>query len=644
MMEMSSLNPDKVAFEEAYLEKVHLCRELLRQGVDDCVAQLQVLALSSSKHGELDFRTGFEEILDQIGSTLFRATKPFTETYGPEFEFYYWPGYHSILVDDQDDKRITLWENGPDGRIRCGVGFSSKEEPYKIANTAIWFEKALTQSEEDLISGSFAPGGTHAWVSQDNLFLQGPIREHLIALVLNAAENHAYESKRGIFRVQLDLNDLSHWGERIASYLNDQDLIIANKDWPVPHDDSSAVVVPDVVSIRYNLYNIWLAASFDLLDLNTPWVKRAIQQVKDNGLIRLADRLRENGDVMAYSRPTPFRWWYTLSLEKSVEVTGKPEPLGTAMFLSSHPLNAAYLNCATSFVNEMYFRMRDLESNQKAGVAGQLRQARIFAHQTAGLITVPWNDPGRTDLEPESQFLLWMAVTLLTQIWGSTRLDPRQAINDDVEFYEWQDLDTLDMLNKIASFALLQGLQRASKAPKPSKDASVEAVNWRAAKLAAVLLQDSDRITSLRHRLGFIIPSQPTHAWMSYKGFILCFHHSLWQATHHAFKASLEVESERYLWMDWDETSVTIWNRAFVSPESKTFSSPDSRRKKKSTDREFLDLLQVRLNEVFAVDGPEEVKAEGSEYPSGVWRTIITYKENPHNDSPPPNRSQGIDS
>jgi hypothetical protein len=99
------------------------------------------------------------------------------------------------------------------------------------------------------------------------------------------------------------------------------------------------------------------------------------------------------------------------------------------------------------------------------------------------------------------------------------------------------------------------------------------------------------------------------------KGFILCFHHGLWQATHHAFKASLDGSHECYLWIEWDHTSLTIWNRSSVVNGSK----------KKSSDREFLDFLETRLDNVFFIDGPKEVEDEQSKEKSKLWRTTITY-------------------
>ncbi|HEX8163567.1 MAG TPA: hypothetical protein VF538_16980 [Pyrinomonadaceae bacterium] len=611
---------------EEYYEEVHAAREVIKAGADLCLKKFQEL-IKAQKPERTNYRTEFQEVFKIIGRTLFNAAEPFLEEkWGQrEFNFYYWPGYESVLTDDPSDKRITLmWDKSPDGEIRCGAGYrltsDSVDRDYPESGSSLWFERALTVCPEDRGGKHFIPGGTHGWVSQDNLLLDTERRrDSLTALEVRVSDRNACELKRGIVHIQLSADDYSHWGTTVARYLNDRDLIICNKDWPVPLEGDSDGESRRDQYIRRKLYNVWLAATFDI-DWRGEWLDDFLRQLERRGLSRLSERLRKDASEREYVKPPPYRWWYTLRLDNSVESDGTLQPLGSAMFLSSAKLPPVYLYIAASFINRMYFQMRDLERatklTQEAGIAGQKRQARIFSHQTAGLITVPWNDPGRTHLEEESQYLLWMAVTLVTQIWGTTNFKPRQPISSDAEFRDWKELKTIDILDKVISFALLQGLQRASKAPTPKDDPASWRLNWQAVEIARDLLQQrSSRIASLRERLGLQLSSALPKDWMICKGFILCFHHGLWQATHHAFKASLDGSHECYLWIEWDHTSLTIWNRSSVVNGSK----------KKSSDREFLDFLETRLDNVFFIDGPKEVEDEQSKEKSKLWRTTITY-------------------
>jgi hypothetical protein len=611
--------------EERHKEEVHAAREAIKAGADLCLKKFQQL-MKTQKSDTPSFGTEFQAVLRIIGQTLFNATAPLLkeEWERREFSFYYWPGYESVLTDDPSDKRITLmWKESPDGEIRCGAGYrltaDSVEVNYPESGSSLWFERALSVCNQSEPHESFIPGGTHGWISQDNLLLDTEAgREFLTALEVQVSDRNECEIRRGIVHIQLDPNDRAHWGTIVARYLNDRDLIICNNDWPVPIEDLSESNIQRDQYIRRKLYNIWLAASFDI-NWRGAWFEVFLKQLERKGLARLSERLQKDAQEREYSKTPSYRWWYTLPLDNSVDNKGKLQPLGSAMFLSSSRLPPIFLYIAASFISRIYFQMRDLERAtkiaQEAGFEGQKRQASVFAHQTAGLITVPWNDPGRLMLAEESQFLLWMAVTLLTKIWGTAKFDPREPVSADTQFQRWKTSEPKNVLNKVISFSLLQGLQRASKAPKPNEDPAAWRLNWKAAKRAVEVLQQGDRIEFLRKTLGFALPTDPVRQWMIYQGFILCFHHSLWQATNHAFKASLETNHERYLWLEWDDASITIWNRSALKTPSNT----------RSSDRDFLDFLERRLNSVFVIDGP----SDASDTQTGVdriWRTTITYE------------------
>ncbi len=618
---------------DEHYESVHESREILRAGSERCLSQLKLLMSPLFNSQNLDFRVVFRRMFWEMGSALFDAAAPFLkqEWEHRNLNFYFWPGYDSILHGDPKNKRITvLWEDSPDSTILCGAGFQLTKDGttrYKESNTSLWFQRALTVCEES--NGQFVPGGTHGWVAQDNLKILDTEKttedwDFLTALVVQARKDGIsdYSAHRGFARLQLRHQDCRTWGKLGSRWLNDKSKVICDENWPTPIESKVDRAKSDrergrLNIIRQKLYNIWLAATFDI-EWRTEWFFRFLKQLRYRELNSLADRLQRNPLDQAHLREPPFRWWYTLWLESSLEkLTGK-QPLGSAMFLSSAELPPAYIYLATAFVNEIYFQMRDVESTsrieQVGRFEGQEKQASIFAHQTVGLITEPWVDPARKELKEESQFSLWMAKTLVTEIWGSVKVDAEGSIcsGRDADFPEWDGLTPGDLLERILSPALFQGLRRASKAPPPSDDVELDDLNWKSKKLATKLLyRRSDRDALLRERLGLRLPVDPPPDWTTYKGFMLSFYHSVWQATHHALKASLEEGNEPYLWIEWEPRRVVIYNRA--ASIAGAAGSPK--------DRRFLDILQWKLGGSFTIDGPEPATEDKT-----VWRTAINYQ------------------
>ncbi|MDX6404506.1 MAG: hypothetical protein QOH70_1961 [Blastocatellia bacterium] len=620
---------------DEHYESVHESREILRDASVLCVKKLRVIVSPLTRPmfnaDSLDFRDVFRDILEVMGLALFNATEPFLKEQWEQrtLNFYFWPGYDSILHDEPKSKRITLlWEDSPDRTILCGSGHQLTKDPsYKESNTSLWFERALTICEE--ANGLFVPGGTHAWVGQDNLKILDTEKaaedwDYLSALRVQIIKDgvNAYSAKRGFALLQFRDQDYSSWGKLGARWLNDRSRIISRETWPTPLESKVDTTKSEREKIqlqifRQQLYNIWLAATFDI-DWRTDWFFTFLKRLRRRGLNALAARLEREPLDQTYLRKPPFRWWYTLQLESSLEKTTGTEALGSAMFLSSAELPAAYIYLATAFVNEMYFQMRDVERTfrieQVAELAGQDKQASIFAHQTVGLITEPWVDPARRKLKEESQFSLWMAKTLVTEIWGSVDLDSEGSIweGSGADFPEWEGLNPREMLEKILSPAMFQGLRRAAKAPRLSGDSELDDLNERSKKLATNLLyKRAERGVMLRRRLGLRLPEGLPPDWTTYKGFMLSFYHIVWQATHHALKASLEEGNEPYLWIEWDTKRVTVFNR---SPSIALAIAPPK-------DKRFLDILQSKLRSSFIIEGPEPTNEDQT-----IWRTAISYR------------------
>jgi hypothetical protein len=617
---------------DEHYERVHKAQEILREGSDRCLNQLKLLVKPLFNSQNLDSKVVFRQMFLEMGGALFRATKPFLreEWEQRSLNFYFWPGYDSILHDDPKSKRITLvWEDSPDREILCGAGYQLTKDgiaEYREANTSLWFQRALTVCEEK--RGRFIPGGTHAWIAQENLKIRDTEKteegwDSLTALLVQVREDHIshYSAHRGVARLQLSDQDYRSWGKLGSRWLNDKSKIICDKNWPTPIETKVDRTKSDkekrrLQIVRQKLYNIWLAATFDI-EWRTDWFYTFLRQLRYRDLNSLADRLQRDPLDQALLKNPPFRWWYTLGLASSVEKLTGTQPLGSAMILASAEIPTAYIYLATAFVNETYFRIRDVESALKFEEVGkfwgQERQASIFAHQTVGLITEPWVDPARRDLKEESQFSLWMAKTLVTEIWGSVKLEAEGSIcsGAGADFPEWESLSPRGLLERILSPALFQGLRRAAKAPPPSDDVELDELNWRSKKIATKLLyKRSDRDALLRERLGLVLPEDSPPGWTTFKGFMLSFYHSVWQATHHALKASLEEGKEPYLWIEWDLRKVVIYNRA----ASITMGIGPAK------DRRFLDILEQKLDGSFTIEGPEPTDKDET-----VWRTTINY-------------------
>jgi hypothetical protein len=370
------------------------------------------------------------------------------------------------------------------------------------------------------------------------------------------------------------------------------------------------------------------------------------------GLTRETSYPRELVETFSRLRKHEYRYWYTLVLKKTAELpdlkrapaepghTGReayaphragdepkdvPTELGSAMILSSVKLPDDFLHVIKLWVESIYLEIRAVETSillrDKANMDGQLKQARQFAHQTSGLITTPWLDDHRKDLSDWSQFSLWMAKTLITQIWGTATIKYNDRIQDD--YLEWGRLKPKDVLKRVINLSLEYAIQRATKASRTTGDDAIDEFNWEFMEESVVLSGKDDRVPRIRERLGVSLPPREPMGWMEYKAFVLFFYHALWQAAHHAMRAaSVDKGLAPYLWMEWDASSLSIYNRAPSSIPATV--SPK--------DKEFFKRLSDRYrgpfeaSGPFEVSGPEPVKQERADAPP-IWRTIIHFQE-----------------
>jgi hypothetical protein len=142
-------------------------------------------------------------------------------------------------------------------------------------------------------------------------------------------------------------------------------------------------------------------------------------------------------------------------------------------------------------------------------------------------------------------------------------------------------------------------------------------VRGRAHILALSLMESkNDQFEKTKDQLRFVLPSEQCPPYLTWKGFVLVFHHCLWQAAYHGLIASIESNQDRYLWINWNATRCIIYNREHSSIRN----SPQRKQLDvtRLEDRIFYNQLEERLKGEISIGGPREVEDQ-----PGVWETNI---------------------
>jgi hypothetical protein len=391
-------------------------RERMREGTRACRDILKDLYLTPIERRIDRFQVEFDGILRIMGRILFEATEPFLQKQWKRhnLNFYFWPGYVSILADEESS-RITLSQ----GSVSCGQGFRITNQPlerigYLPSSTSTWYARVLTPEADASTNGAnfFVPGGTHNWVSAGSLAINSNAkRETLFILEICVARKYAFDSRSGIIRIHLKAGDWENWGQKIGEYLNDSDKVHSDSavSWPhpIPPDGTmSGEEVQVVKEVREKLYSIWLAATFDSgwARSHREWLLAFSKRLTGEYTNRtgggidfspLAKRLVQ--DVEQEGGSPEFRCWYTLPLESAVHMSDAWRELGSAMILSSCELPAAYLHVAASWVTRIYLSLRYFENATLLDQARKNQMEMVFAHEikqighalSKGLIITP---------------------------------------------------------------------------------------------------------------------------------------------------------------------------------------------------------------------------------------------------------------
>lgn len=258
---------------------------------------------------------------------------------------------------------------------------------------------------------------------------------------------------------------------------------------------------------------------------------------------------------------------------------------------------------------------------------GEYTQAQVFAHQTMGLLTTPWSDEGRRNLDERSQFSLWMALTLVKYVWGTIDFEPAQHVYEglDADFKEWEYENKDQILDTLLRFAFYDGLQRSARTPERTYNHEVDKIIFEAPKRAIRLINEREWFTNmnacLRTKIEGDIPS-----YVTWKGFVLAFHHVVRQAVHHAFLAYIddalkqkeESSLSAYLWMKWDQDHFLVYNRA--SSILTKYNEEKNINNNLSRDKKYFEALMEKSKGILKILGPDETG-------NGVWKTAIEIGE-----------------
>ncbi len=174
---------------------------------------------------------------------------------------------------------------------------------------------------------------------------------------------------------------------------------------------------------------------------------------------------------------------------------------------------------------------------EEAKDEGIEEQSQKFSHQAFGLTSMVWRDPEIKNLNLRSRAGLWHLKTL-AQLLGKNFIEAEMPIFE-LDFPEWSDLNSAEIIQEIADLSLSHALERATQqrlARKSEDKLMAQKIRVRALQ---ILKKRGAAVDEVKQQIGLspLIEEQWPH-WVTYTGFILCFYHVFWQAAFHAFRAS----------------------------------------------------------------------------------------------------------
>jgi hypothetical protein len=262
----------------------------------------------------------------------------------------------------------------------------------------------------------------------------------------------------------------------------------------------------------------------------------------------------------------------------------------------------------------LYMDQYTLKVAKEEEKVGKQSQASTFVHQAAGLAAEAWCDESRSKLDYQTQVSLWHLNSLFI-LWSSKPLYPDKHIfeRDELVFpisSHYSSLSSdIDILNVLIRMSFCHAIRRACYVSNDEDDSLREKVE----DLALELRQKSEALDELSEQLGLNSFGNPTSIpeWIRTTGFVLCFHHCLWQAVYHAIRAKCDEQSLPLLQIHFTSKQAVISNKGKDLYPNQTPFTP--------RDREFFDILERRTENKFTIEGPKSKQNS-----NGWWETIIS--------------------
>jgi hypothetical protein len=318
--------------------------------------------------------------------------------------FYFWPGYHSALMNRR------IFANPPDVENKYyGIGFLldlRDEDPkeYFDAYDVRWYHHLARLCTPPNI----APGDLHTWYRYQQP--RGPSwpRSPVSSLTVIASEHDPWEWQRFQDHQILDLSSCldrsEDWGTLLSDKLNGFGSV-TDPSWRFPgrrgeNPEQAALFAP----LRSKVAGIWLHTVFH--NNQPPWLKTFVDELLSDSNTRPAGEALEaalNDDALSNCRFTDdgscFKSWTHLALYPSLApvppamfpmrpISGPADPkidqtVGSAAFLCSVPLGPVFVSLAHAWVSTVYDLIRNVE------VAILLNNHQIEAAST-GMLAGPW--------------------------------------------------------------------------------------------------------------------------------------------------------------------------------------------------------------------------------------------------------------
>jgi hypothetical protein len=387
---------------EARLESVYATVRQFQAQVYDCQRRT-ALPLDDVL---LRLRTICARIYDTITDTLIDLTgivQPDDVRKVDRINFYFWPGYHSVLAKT----RIFGWRREQDPAWHFGVGRcrdlrANIDTAYADSCQARLYQYLIGKRNPSAIQ----PGDIHEWYRHQRPRIDG-ILVGSFTVSADPVDRDEWRSFRDHQVLELgDVADTRRWGALLGQGINELGTVM-NRGWHFPARQDRK----DAERLQSLMASVWLHAAFR--SSAPPWLDAFIGELSARPDATVAatalrsavqDPIASDWADRSSGRPA-FTCWSNLALRPSLAPAMLPalfpmrppleretaaadpestESVGSAAFLSSVTPGPAMLSLARPWLSAVYDMVRDAE------VAILLNNHQIEAARTVGMSVGPW--------------------------------------------------------------------------------------------------------------------------------------------------------------------------------------------------------------------------------------------------------------